>query len=219
MQSLVVIHDGSKSLKAGTDYQKLYFTSYYYEYDTMLENGIVRAAGTEVGAFDVVPSGTTIRVTMRFQLKGKYVSSSYSVLGYPVPYTELTTTYRVVRGSLSKATCNFSYHGKYLTGHGNDYYYTGHPIEPGKDSMEVIVNGVVLKSSDYRIIAYKNNVNMSNVKKKQYASVLIEGTGNYTGRAELKFSIVGMAYETSSWDDILKIFGYKRYDGIAVPTL
>lgn len=214
-----VVYDGSKSLKAGTDYQKLYFTSYYYEYDTTLENGVVRAAGTKVGALDVVPTGTTIRVTMKFQLKGKYVSSSYSVFGYPVPYTELSTTYRVVRGSLSKATCNFSYHGKYLAGRANDYYYTGDPIEPGKDSMEVFVDGVRLKSSDYRIIAYKNNVNMSNVKKKQYASVLIEGTGNYTGRAELKFTIVGMAHVTTTWDEVLEIFGYRKYDNTAVPTL
>ncbi len=214
-----VVYDGSKSLKAGTDYQKLYFTTYYYENDTTLDNGIVRAAGTKVGAFDVVPTGTTIRVTMKFQLKGKYVSSSYSVLGYPVPYTELSATYRIVRGSLSKATCNFSYHGQYLAGHGNDYFYTGDPIEPGKDSMEVYVNGVRLKSSDYRIIAYKNNVSMSNVKKKQYASVLIEGTGNYTGRAELKFTIVGKAYVTTTWDEILEMFGYKKADGEAVPTL
>ena len=57
------------------------------------------------------------------------------------------------------------------------------------------------------------------LKKKQYASVLIEGTGNYTGRAELKFTIVGMAHVTTTWDEVLEIFGYKRYDGIAVPTL
>ena len=155
---------------------------------------------------------------MKFQLKGKYVSSSYNVLGMSVPYTELSTTYRIVRGSLSKATCTFSYHGKFLAAP-NDYYYTGHSIEPGKDSMEVVVNGRILSSSDYRIIAYKNNVNPSDVQKKQYASVLIEGTGNYTGRAELKFTIVRMAYVVTTWDTILEIFGYKRYDNIAVPTL
>jgi len=48
---------------------------------------------------------------------------------------------------------------------------------------------------------------------------LYEGTGNYTGRAELKFTIVGMAHVTTTWDEVLEIFGYRKYDNTAVPTL
>ena len=85
--------------------------------------------------------------------------------------------------------------------------------------MVVTVNGYTLKSSDYRIVGYKNNVSASNVKTKKYAYVIIEGTGNYTGRAELQFQIVHMAHVVTTWDEILELFGYKRADGYAVPVL
>lgn len=63
-----------KTLKAGRDYLKS--VTYTYKNDTTLDNGTVRAAGTDVDRSDIIPAGTWIVVTASAYAGGNYTGKA-----------------------------------------------------------------------------------------------------------------------------------------------
>jgi len=159
-KSTPVIKDfDSKTLKAGTDYEKAIV--YTYKYDTVVRNGkvdVARAAGELVNKNDIVPAGTVIVVTVTG--KGNYTNST------------LSTEYRVTKAAISKATVTVP-----------KQTYTGKAITPGTDEIVVKMGKTVLTTDDYEIVGYSNNV------KKGTATITIKGKGNYGGTKTQKFTI------------------------------
>lgn len=130
--SVPLIKDvNGKKLVAGTDYEKK--PAYTYTYNTKLANGTVCPAGSAVGAWDIVPAGTEITVTVKGL--GNYNG-------------EISSTYRVVQADISKAK-----------GTVVNQIYTGKAIEPGKEQIALKIGGFKLADSDYEIVSYSNNVN------------------------------------------------------------
>ncbi len=124
-----------KLLKAGTDYEKE--MGYFYDEDTYLADGTLRVAGTEVGAKDIVPAGTVIRV----EITGKGNYEANVVCG----------KYRIVKADISKASVKV-----------NAQTYTGKAVEPGKDQIQITLKGEPLTAADYEIVSYSNNVKKGN---------------------------------------------------------
>ena len=160
----VVINDtNGKALKAGMDYEANITYSYAAETvvldytNTKQPVDVRRKAGSVVKETDCVPAGTTIKVTV--DGKGFY-TGSYS------------TTYRVVTASVSKGTIKLA-----------NQIYSGHSICPSKSQITVTVNNTVLRTSDYQIVSYVNNVNTGT------ATLTIKGIGSYGGTKSQTFKI------------------------------
>ncbi|GEM_PF-5324085 len=155
--------DGKK-LASKTDYEANII--YTYADDTEVVDytnsksptTVTRNEGETVKENDCVPVGTSINVTVR--AAGNY-------------YGELEGSYRIVQGSLAKATVKLE-----------NQIYTGKKITPSKNQITVTVNGVTLRKTDYQIVSYENNLKVGK------ATLTIKGVGNYGGEKSQQFSIV-----------------------------
>lgn len=127
----------NKNLSAGTDFEKNYV--YTYKHDVTLDNGTVRRAGEVVGATDIVPAGTILRVTVTG--KGNYADSS------------ITGEYRITKSSITKATVKVA-----------SQTYTGKEITPDKSQITVKIGKQVLTADDYDIVSYSNNIKKGTAK-------------------------------------------------------
>lgn len=127
----------NKNLSAGTDFEKNYV--YTYKHDVTLDNGTVRRAGEVVGATDIVPAGTILRVTVTG--KGNYADSS------------ITGEYRITKSSITKATVKVA-----------SQTYTGKEIKPDKSQITVKIGKQVLTTDDYDIVSYSNNIKKGTAK-------------------------------------------------------
>ncbi len=139
-KSTVSLFDlNGKKLTAGTDYEKN--VSYTYVYDAIVRDGssskkvkpiIRRSEGDPVGANDIVPAGTLIKVTVN--ASGSYQGAQEG-------------TYRIVAADISKASVKIP-----------AQYYTGREILLRKEQITVKLNKETLDPSDYVILSYSNNV-------------------------------------------------------------
>lgn len=127
----------NKNLSAGTDFEKNYV--YTYKNDVTLDNGTVRRAGETVGATDIVPAGTILRVTVSG--KGNYADSS------------VTGEYRITKSSITKASVKVA-----------SQTYTGKEITPDKSQITVKIGKQVLTADDYDIVSYSNNIKKGTAK-------------------------------------------------------
>ena len=149
-----------KVLKAGTDYDNKNI-KYYYEENITLDNGERKLEGSLINENDILPVGTVIRA----EISGK---GSY--------FGTISGVYRIVAKDISKAKISVS-----------TQYYTGKEIKPGKNQITITVDGVVLRSIDYKITGYSNNVN------KGKGTISLKGVGNYGGTKNVTFNISNKA--------------------------
>lgn len=147
-----LIDTNGKALKAGTDYNKNIV--YTYADDTFKE------AGSPVLKDDIIPAGTSIKVTIT--AKGTNYTG------------EVSGTYRIVGASISKAKVTIP-----------AQTYTGKAITLSEDQIQVKVNGEIIPVTDYEIYSerYSNNI------KKGTAKVTIHGLNNYGGTKTVSFKI------------------------------
>lgn len=162
----VLTDSNGKKLAAGTDYSKT--MSYTYYEDTLVLDGslkerpeVLRRAGDEVLKNDILPVNAVIEVTVNTEgLK------TNNFVG------EISQTYRIVAGDISKATVKVT-----------AQYYTGDPVEPSEDEISVKLGKNYLSSEDFEIESYENNID------KGTAYVTIRGIGMYGGTKRVKFTI------------------------------
>ena len=129
----VVIKDQTgKTLNAGKDYEtKLAYT---YENDTALKEDVIRRAGEEVQAKDILPAGTIIRVTASAKKGGGYQGT-------------VSGTYRITNADINKAVVKIP-----------AQVYTGKAVKVD-NVMQVTMNGKPLSTDNYKIVSYSNNRN------------------------------------------------------------
>ncbi len=147
-----------KMLSAGKDFDKNNIT-YVYANDVALEDGTLKKAGDIVEDTDMIPAGTSIRVTFGSGSSGNYEGT-------------FSGTYRIVKSDIKSAKITIP-----------NQTYTGKEILLDKSQITVTLSGTVLKLEDYDIVQYADNV------KKGKASVTIKGNGNYGGTKTVKFNI------------------------------
>lgn len=123
--------ENGKTLSAGKDYDKRF--RYEYAEDTVLSDGSIRKAGEEIGASDIIPAGTRLRVTVT--AKGRYYTGTVSGI------------YRIARADLGKAKVTIP-----------AQIYTGREIRP-ESEIQVKLNGQILDQDNYEITGYSNNIN------------------------------------------------------------
>lgn len=128
---IVIKDEDGKTLSSGKDYN----STILYEYDNAatLADGTARNAGETVSPQDIIPAGTTIRVT------AKAGGENYT--------GTLTGTYRIVKADIGKASVKIP-----------PQIYTGKPIEPDKSQITVKLKGQTLAEEDYDI-SCSNNIN------------------------------------------------------------
>ncbi len=158
---VVITDTDGKSLKAGTDYEKVY--KYYYYESVELADGSFRSAGTEVLSTDIVPAGTVLEV--RVSGKGNYAGTGETA-------AVISGLYRVVEADIAKASVKV-----------NKQFYSGKEICPDKSQIVITLNGKVLAVQDYKIVSYTNNID------KGTAKVTVKGVGNYGGSKTVSFTI------------------------------
>ncbi len=159
---------------------------YTYAYDSVLEDGTKKYAGTEVKATDKVAPGTVIKVnlTVRCSEKSPYISD--------VNGTTLTGYYRIINTAtdISKFTVKIKALNKLA-------FNDSKAIMPLKSSdLEVTykkkVGGknttVALDSSDYEIVSITNN------KLIGKATVVIRGKNEYGGQKTFTFNIKAKSF-------------------------
>lgn len=171
-KSSVTIKDVSGSkLAAGKDYEKNLV--YTYEEETLLDGAdgsvIVRSVGDMVEAADIVPAGTTIRVTAIG--KGAYAGESEDG-------ASISRTYRVVASNISGAKVKVA----------SKSYLNGRAVTLEPENLTVTFKGVaepLTYGVDYVIDekTYANNI------KKGKATVVIRGIGNYGGQKKITYTI------------------------------
>ena len=129
----VVIKDQTgKTLNAGKDYEtKLAYT---YENDTALKEDVIRRAGEEVQAKDILPAGTIIRVTASAKKGGGYQGT-------------VSGTYRITSSDINKAVVKIP-----------AQVYTGKAVKVD-NVMQITMNGKPLSTDNYEIVSYSNNRN------------------------------------------------------------
>ena len=132
-----------------------------------LENGEIRNAGDSVKESDVVPKGTSIKITITG--RGCYNKT-------------VTGEYRVAaqENNISKAKVTLK----------SPQYYTGREVRPDQSQLEVKLGEKVLGASDYSIVCYTNNI------KKGSAFITIRGEGSYGGTKTAKFIIRSKTIDT-----------------------
>ncbi len=174
-----------KLLKPGTDYDK--DPTYLYASDTAVkqiiskkESPVSRKAGAKVEPDDIIPAGTVIKVVVKG--KGNYTG-------------EITGTYRIMTGNISKAKLSVT-----------SKEYTGNLITLKDDDITLVVSGKKVPAVDATtgernwIIdekSYSNNLN------KGTAKVTVIGLGNYSGSKSGTFKITSRKF---TW---WKLFGKK----------
>lgn len=168
----VTIKDVSGSkLAAGKDYEKNLI--YTYEEETLVsgtdDSVIVRNPGDVVQADDIVPAGTTIRVTAVG--KGAYAGGN-------ADGASISQTYRIVAADISKATVKVTAKS----------YLNGREVTLQPQDLTVTFKGVsepLVEGVDYVIDVntYTNNT------KKGKATVTIRGIGNYGREKKITYTI------------------------------
>lgn len=190
MKATPKLMDGAKAISAGknkdveafkrTDY------SYTYAYDTVLEDGTKKYAGTVVQATDKVAPGTVIKVnlTVKCSEKSSYTSAENG--------TVLTGYYRVIDNATNIS--KFSVKVKDLK---KLAYNDSKAVMPLKASdIEISykkkVGGknttIVLDPSDYEIVSISNN------KLIGKATVVIRGKNEYGGEKTFSFNIKARSF-------------------------
>lgn len=119
---------------------------------------VSREQGDVVNSKDIIPLGTILKATVKGA--GNYTG-------------EISGYYRIVTTSIAKAKVTVL-----------PQQYTGKAVQPGKEDITVLVNGVPLKDTDYEIVGYSKNV------AKGTATVTLRGTGEYGGTVTAKFKII-----------------------------
>ena len=152
-----ILDTDHKSLKAGTDYDSS--IAYTYSDSVTLEDGTTRNAGDAVDSKDIMPVGTSIRVTVNAKEGSGYTGT-------------ISGIYRIVKADIAKASAKIS-----------AQTYTGSEIKPDKDQITLKLNKTVLEADDYEIVSYSDNI------KKGNAKVVIKGVGNYGGTKIITFKI------------------------------
>ncbi|MBQ8946135.1 MAG: leucine-rich repeat domain-containing protein [Lachnospiraceae bacterium] len=158
MQVPVVYDTYGNKLQAGTEYYKDYI--YTYGEDTMVtrDSGLrLVTAGSTVNKSDIVYAGSVIKVTVTG--KGNYSGTA-------------TGTYRIAEKKLSTL--------KFMI---NDQIYTGAPITPGKNAINISGLTNAEASRVYSIVSYGENT------KAGTGTIVIKGIGDYAGTRTLKFKI------------------------------
>ena len=124
-----------KALEQGTDFS----VKYTYVNETKLLNGnVIKKAGETVGAKDIIPLETLIKVTATG--KGNYKG-------------EISTIIRVYQNSIAKAKITVK-----------AQEYTGSAVQPGMDQITVKLGNIYLQAGDYEIVSYSNNVKKGTAK-------------------------------------------------------
>ncbi len=166
------LYDVNGTALAAADYDAK-SVKYYYTEDTdladgtfrhggyVLENGVRDWTGSEVQADDMVPAGTTLRITVDAK-EGEKALYTGTAEG----------TYRIVTGDVGKATVKVA-----------NQFYTGREVRPGKEEITVTLSGSTLTPEDYEIVSYENNVS------KGTAKLTIRGRGDYGGTKTATYSI------------------------------
>lgn len=172
--SVTVKDENGKKLVAKKDYDaNVKYTYDYIPIGAEIFDGssklkvkpvISREVGDEVGAKDIVPIGTKIKVTVK---------------GSDVNYDEnssLNTVYEIIPYDIGKCSASIT----------TKYPYTGNNIEPQKSDIVVKCGKNVLDASCYEIVGYSNNINQG---KK--ATVTIKGVCDkgYGGTKNITFTI------------------------------
>lgn len=130
-KSVPKIYDvNGKMLKSGSDYEK--GMTYVYAKNTVLVDGTVRKAGEEIGAKDIVPAGTLLRIIITGT--GKYEGMAIA-------------EYRMVQQSIAKAKVKIP-----------AQIYTGKEIKLDKNVISVTCGKQKLLNTDYEITGYQNNI-------------------------------------------------------------
>lgn len=133
---------------------------------------VSREQGDVVDSKDIIPLGTILKATVKGA--GNYTG-------------EISGYYRIVTTSIAKAKVTVM-----------PQQYTGKAVQPGKEDITVLLNGVPLKDTDYEIVGYSKNV------AKGTATITIRGKGEYGGTVTAKFKIVQKKFEITK---VLKMLG------------
>ncbi len=161
---------GSK-LAAGRDYNKNLV--YTYVEETTLEDGeggsITRAAGAVVETTDIVPAGTTLRVTATGQ--GAYA-------GADGEGASLSATYRVVAANISGAKVKVS----------AKTYLNGRAVTLTQEDLTITMKGAA-EPLEYGTDYVIDEDTYTNHTKKGKATVTIRGIGNYGGTKKITYTI------------------------------
>ncbi len=137
---------------------------YTYFVDTTLEDGTVRAQGTEIDkkCKDKIPAGTVIKVSIPVTATatGPYSQDVSEVVGY----------YRVVEKDISKVTVTVKNGSEYKL-----YVNNGEAVKLTKSDLEVKEKGTgyILQPEDYDIVSFTDN------NKVGTAKLTIAGKGKY----------------------------------------
>lgn len=124
----------------------------------------------------VVVNGKVLRkgvdYTVSYKNNKKRGAAAILVTGMGNYTGTVTTSFSIVRSSIKNAK---------VSGVKTSYNRTGKAICP---KPKVKLNGVTLKKKRDYLVSYKKN------KKKGTATVVLKGTGNYSGTKKIKFKIV-----------------------------
>ena len=124
----------------------------------------------------VVVNGKVLRkgvdYTVSYKNNKKRGAAAILVTGMGNYTGTVTTSFSIVRSSIKNAK---------VSGVKTSYNRTGKAICP---KPKVKLNGVTLKKKRDYLVSYKKN------KKKGTATVVLKGTGNYSGNKKIKFKIV-----------------------------
>lgn len=158
-----VMDVNGKQLSAGKEYDKNVI--YTYVAKTKLADGTIRKADENVQKDDIVPLGTTIKVTVT-AVGDKYGGT-------------ISTNYRMVEADkdISKAKITIAVQT-----------YSGEEIELAPADIKVQLKGVTIPVSEYEIVGYSNNIN------KGTAKVTIHGINGYGGTKTATFKIKGKGF-------------------------
>lgn len=165
-QAAPVITDANGvKLTAGTDYEKSYIYTYAKATDLDRDGIADVAAGSTVGANDIVPVGTSIRVSV----KGKGGNSNYSD-------AVISCVYTIVKADISSSKVKASVDAK---------FYTGRAITPGYDDIHITYNNntKLVALRDYEIVSYGENT------AKGTGTIVIKGVGDYGKLRTITFTI------------------------------
>ena len=200
----VVVIDGSKTLESGTDYTVSYSSNTNAGTGYVTVKGIGNYDGTKTLSFVIAPasisgavidvqdvnySGSKLEQPVTVTVGSRTLTSS----DYSVAYTGDTTNAGTVSITI---TGKGNYEGKAYASYEisplslasatitvSDATYTGDYVTP---AATVKLNGKTLVSGTDYTVSYRNNIEAGTYT----ASVIITGTGNYTGEKSKTFSIV-----------------------------
>ena len=180
------IYDGTKALKAGTDY-KVLETWYSYGENATDENGqIIHVAGDEVRNTDKPLPGTVIYVDQKIRLtSSKYICDQREDEEAGVYW--IHAEYRIITKAMSIASAKVTVNGGKAVYLGNNWSVTPEiEVVLKKADVDPVTKKKVdriLKPKDYEIISIDKNWLPGT------ATMVIQGKGNYAGTKKVTFKI------------------------------